>query len=80
MDRWEKLIKDLLSRRDPMGYYIIPVDIDSLSDNKAFLDKLSGYINIEKTIDTAFIKTRSKRIAERVARVFLQKGGLKTPL
>ncbi|MEM1638643.1 MAG: hypothetical protein QXP02_04620 [Desulfurococcaceae archaeon] len=44
MDRWKKLIKDLLSRRDPMGYYIIPVDIDSLSDNKAFLDKLLRYI------------------------------------
>ena len=68
----EKIVREILSRRDPRGYYVIPADKKCVE----LLEKFKG-IELEEAGDTVFIKTKSRSIAEKVARMLIQRNMLK---
>ena len=61
---YEEIISNILSRRDPQGYYIIPVS------KSALRDVLSGFgagnIIVDDYGDSVFIKTKSRRVAKKI--------------
>jgi hypothetical protein len=72
----ERVIKEILSRRDPQGYYII------LAANSAELQRvLEEYIGLGVQVDyygdTALIRCKSRRVAEEIARKLHSKRLLK---
>ncbi|RLE80120.1 MAG: hypothetical protein DRJ36_02575 [Thermoprotei archaeon] len=61
---------ELLWRRDPQGYYVIPAKRDALK-----VLKISKDIIVEEAGTLVFIKTRSRRLAKRIV-LRLEKLGL----
>ena len=61
--RIKKIVNDIISRKDPQGYYIIPAKKDALK----FL-KIENEVSIEDLGTSIIIKVKSRRIAERIAR------------
>ncbi|MEM0027568.1 MAG: hypothetical protein QXT53_06750 [Ignisphaera sp.] len=70
----DEQIKEILARRDPKGYYVIPSDRSSMDIVSRFYSDLE----FEEVGDLVFIKTRSRRVAERIARILIQKGLIKS--
>ncbi|MEL9940396.1 MAG: hypothetical protein QW632_04190 [Ignisphaera sp.] len=70
----DEQIKELLARRDPNGYYIVPSDKSGIDIVKRFYSD----VEFEEVGDIVFIKTRSRRVAERIARILIQKGLIKS--
>ncbi|MEB3851685.1 MAG: hypothetical protein LRS49_03790 [Desulfurococcales archaeon] len=68
----EDLVRELLSRRNPHGYYVIPVRIDAVSELVRGVD---GVV-VEEIADTALVMVRSRSAAERIARAALARGAL----
>ncbi len=68
------ILQEILSRRDPHGYYVIPIKNEAVSEERERLRK-PGIIVIEYG-DLALVKTRSRSTAEKLARYFLRKGML----
>ncbi len=60
------LISDILSRRDPHGYFVIPLDSDKAKDVLEGLD-LEG-VKFIYANDTVLVKTRSRSLAQRILR------------
>jgi hypothetical protein len=67
---YEELIRELLARRNPHGYYVIPIKIDGINE---VVKGIEGAI-IEEIGDTALVMVRSRHEAERIARNALNKG------
>jgi hypothetical protein len=72
----ERVIKEILSRRDPQGYYII------LAANSAELQRvLEEYIGLGVQVDyygdAVLIRCKSRRVAEEIARKLHSKRLLK---
>ena len=72
----ERVIKEILSRRDPQGYYII------LATNSAELQRiLEEYVGLGVQVDyygdAALIRCKSRRVAEEIARKLHSKRLLK---
>ena len=65
----KKIIDDIVSRKDPQGYYVIPAKKDALK----FL-KMENEVLIEDIGDSIIIRVKSRRIAERIARGLALKG------
>lgn len=62
----QDLLRDILSRRDPHGYYVIPVDVDRVDD---ILKTVNGVgIRVVYANDVALIKTRSRSLAIKLVR------------
>ncbi len=68
----EELVRELLSRRNPHGYYVIPVKLDSLNE---VVRGIEGVI-VEEVGDTALVMVRSRSSAEKIARTALARGAL----
>lgn len=67
---YEELIRELLARRNPHGYYVIPVKLDGVDE---VVKGVEGVV-IEEVGDTALVMVRSRREAERIARSALNRG------
>jgi hypothetical protein len=72
----DRVIKEILSRKDPQGYYVL------LAVNSAELQRvLEEYVKLgvqaDYYSDVALIRCRSRRIAEEIARKLHSKGLLK---
>ncbi|MCC6043261.1 MAG: hypothetical protein LM553_00055 [Desulfurococcaceae archaeon] len=72
----ERVIKEILSKKDPQGYYVLP------AVNSAELQRvLEGYVKLGVQAyyygDVALIRCRSRRMAEEIARKLHSKGLLK---
>ncbi len=65
----KKIVDDIISRKDPQGYYVIPAKKDALK----FL-KIGSGVLIEDVGDFIIIRVKSRRIAERMARSLALKG------
>lgn len=72
----EKLLRELLSKRDPLGYYVIPVGRNAL---ELLEQRYGGSFVAEEAGDTVFIKVASRSSAERIARFLLSRGLLRSP-
>lgn len=67
---YEDLIRELLARRNPHGYYVIPVKVYGLSE---IVKGVEGVV-VEEVGDTALVMVRSRHEAERIARSALSRG------
>ncbi len=67
-------LRDLLSRRDPHGYYVIPVK----PEGRDVVDRLAssryGEVLVVDAVDVILIKVRSKSMASKLLRILNQKG------
>lgn len=67
MESVQGFLRDILSRRDPHGYYVIPVDVDRVDE---ILRSIKGEgVKVVYANDIALVKTRSRGLAVRIARV-----------
>ncbi len=66
------VLVDILSRRDPHGYYVIPAKEEALPILSRFATR-PGVILVEYS-DMVILKTRSRSLAERVARILAREG------
>jgi hypothetical protein len=70
----EKAVRECLSRRDPMGYYVVP----ARKDCKELLTGVSG-IELEEVGGIVLVKTRSRSVAEKILRILIKKEMLVLP-
>lgn len=70
----EQLIRQLLSRRDPQGYYVVPV-------SREFAERLGSLCDVlaEEAGDVVVLRTRSRRLAKLIAEKALREGALRLP-
>lgn len=67
MESVQGFLRDILSRRDPHGYYVIPVDVDRVDE---VLRSVKGEgVKVLYANDIALVKTRSRGLAVRIAKV-----------
>lgn len=67
MESIQGFLRDILSRRDPHGYYVIPVDVDRVDE---VLRSVKGEgVKVLYANDIALVKTRSRGLAVRIARI-----------
>ncbi len=70
-DHVEKIVKDIIRRKDPKGYYIIPAEkgvLKFIKDKDILIENLGTYV---------ILRTKSRRVAERLARMFAEKDLIK---
>lgn len=71
----EKIIRDMLSRRDPSGNYVVL----ALSSNKArSILAQYNHLDVEDSGSIIIIKCKSRRVAEELTRKLLTRGVLIT--
>lgn len=71
----EKVLRSVLSKRDPHGYYVLVADkkcFEVLKQNQR------ATIIMEEIGDSVIIKAKSRSVAERIAKLLIAKGLLKT--
>jgi len=71
----EKIIRDIVSRRDPSGYYVLLVS--NTSDAKSVLAQYTSIV-IEECGGVLVVKCKSRRIVEELARKLGNRGVLLT--
>lgn len=71
----EKLIQEILSKRTPDGYYLIPTDRKGLV---AIRTRFSVNFEIEELGDVVVVKVKSRNIAEKITRYLVLKGLVKS--
>lgn len=71
----EKLIQEILSKRTPDGYYLIPADRKGLV---AIRTRFSVNFEIEELGDVVVVKVKSRNIAEKITRYLVLKGLVKS--
>ncbi len=67
-------LRDLLSRRDPHGYYVIPVRPEGREVVERIAGKRQGEVIIVDAVDVILVKVRSKSLASKILRILNQKG------
>ncbi len=67
MPRDRKVIHEILSRRDPEGYYVIVA-------KKGFEKYISGNIRVIHLGDKVIIRTKSRRLAQKILNDGFRKG------
>ncbi|MCE4625021.1 MAG: hypothetical protein F7C35_04065 [Desulfurococcales archaeon] len=67
-----EILRDLLERKDPHGYYVIPAKIEALEIVRNMANR-PGVILVEYA-DMLIIKTRSRSMAEKFARALARRG------
>lgn len=72
----ERLVREVLSRKDPRGYYVIVADRRALNEIR---ELISSVVDLEEAGDVVFIRVASRSIAEKMIRTIAPKGLLKTP-
>ncbi len=70
-----KIVREILSRRDPQGYYVIPLDSSKL---QVVVEDTSDII-VEEAGDIVFVRVKSRSRAERIIEKALRVGALKQP-
>ena len=70
-----RLLRDFLSRRDPHGYYVIPVR----PEGRGFVERLAGRgggrdVVIVDAVDVILVKVRSRGLASRLLRTLNRRG------
>lgn len=73
----QDVLQDILSRRDPHGYFVIPVDPDRVDEvlRGVNTEVLAVYAN-----DAVLLKTRSRGLAAKLARAAARLNALVTDL
>jgi len=67
-------LRDLLSRRDPHGYYVIPVKPEGREVVERIARRRHGEIVVVDAVDVILVKVRSKSLASKILRILNQKG------
>jgi len=67
--RGAEVIEGILSRRDPQGYYVIPVKREALDLIRAY-----DVASVEEVGDVALVRVKSRRLARELASRLLKKG------
>lgn len=73
MARQPHYLRDLLRRRDPHGYYVIPVKPEGRRFVEELAKKKTGEIVVINAVDVILVKVRSKSLANKMLRVLNQK-------
>jgi len=68
----EVLVREILQRKDPHGYYVIPVREEALPLIRPYMAR-PGVILVEYS-DLILFKTRSRSLAEKVAHLVARRG------
>ena len=68
----EVLIQEILRRRDPHGYYVVPIKEEALPLVRQYLTR-PGVVLVEYS-DVLLFKTRSRSLAEKVATALARRG------
>lgn len=66
-------LRDLLSRRDPHGYYVIPVKPEGRAIVVNIAGRRQGEVIIIDAVDVILVKVRSKSLASKLLRTLNQK-------
>ncbi|MDK6029116.1 hypothetical protein QPL79_07050 [Ignisphaera sp. 4213-co] len=69
----DKIVREYLSRKDPRGNYVIPADKNCVD----IINRFNNFIEVEEAGNTILIKTRSRRIAEKIVRILVQREYMK---
>ena len=75
----ERVLRDLLSRRDPRGYYVVPVASRYAGEVKKLVEKLRDVV-VEDAGDVIIVRVRSRSVAAKIARWALRRKALVTEL
>lgn len=68
------VLREILGRRDPQGMYVIPADPQA----REVVEKFRGFgATYEIVGDTMFVRVRARSVAEKIARILLNRGLLK---
>lgn len=67
-----KILKEILSRKDPFGYYVV-VAINSVETKNSILKYKNTQLLVEELGDTIILRCRSRRIVEEVVRKLVSK-------
>lgn len=68
----ERFLRDILSRRDPHGYYVIPLHTEA----REYLQKISlpKDAKIVDGVDMILVKVRSRSVAMKLLRILNRRG------
>lgn len=67
-----KILKEILSRKDPFGYYVV-VAINSVETKNSILKYKNTQLLVEELGDTIILRCRSRRVVEEVVRKLVSK-------
>ena len=73
----ERVLRDLLGRRDPHGYYVVPVASRFADEVKRLVEQLKGAV-VENAGDIIIVRVRSRSVAARIAKWALRRKALVT--
>lgn len=73
----ERILRDLLSKRDPHGYYVVPVARHYVDELKKLVEKMKDVV-VEDAGDVVIVRVRSRSVAARIARWALRRKALVT--
>lgn len=68
MKNRDKLLAELLSRRDPQGFYVIVARREALEAVRC------EKVHVELVGDLVIIRSRARNVAERLAKLLLRQG------
>lgn len=74
--RGKSVLRELLSRRDPSGYYVIPAEKSAI---ELLQQCYSNSIVVEDLGDILLVKVTSRSSAERIVNLLFSRGLLKNP-
>ncbi|MEB3779726.1 MAG: hypothetical protein GSR85_05795 [Desulfurococcales archaeon] len=66
---YSQILRELLSRRDPHGYYVIPASYEALN----YINGFQGVKIVSAGGDLLLIKTRSRNTALKIARMLMRR-------
>jgi len=70
-----RFLWDILSRRDPHGYYVIPLKPEGKGFAESILKRNNDpYAKIVEGRDVILVRVRSKSVAERIVRMAWRRG------
>lgn len=69
----QKILREILSRKDPFGYYVV-VAINSVETKNYILKyKKNTQLVVEELSDTIILRCKSRRVIEEMARELISK-------
>ncbi len=72
----EDLVRSVISKKDPAGFYVIVADRNALP----IVEKYAKDVQVEEYGDSLVIRTKSRRVAEELARRLARKNMLRFEL
>lgn len=73
MGAFEKIIREIVSKRDPFGYYVVVALNSSEAEEVINKYKVRGELLIEEVGNVIIVRSKSRKIVEELTRVLVTK-------